>query len=397
MSDHRDDVPGPGNGPEDDLARRYQEAGALDASRPSPAVRANVRAHAAALQAARASGEQVPPALQQRPAANQSRWKLSMLATFAIVAMSGLLVLQFDRGTPVEQDAAFGLPAPARPPAPAAEKAKMPDATPAQKARPQAARPAATDDATGHRATPANPAAAESPLLAEAAASTDSAGPATTARARAARPASEKASAERAATGASQESTGRAAPAPVVPAPPPAAPQAMPAPALVPAPPVVAAAPLRPAPSPSPSGLPVPAQAPTARAEAPAPMDSSTQNASPSRGAADMAASSSAPAARSILRASPPASVLHTAARIGDLAEVERLLMASGGTSLNSPDSAGRTPLMLAALHGHVAIVRRLLAAGANPALVDRDGRNARALALGAGHADIAALIAAGS
>ena len=55
--------------------------------------------------------------------------------------------------------------------------------------------------------------------------------------------------------------------------------------------------------------------------------------------------------------------------------QVDRLL--AQGASINAPDEAGRTPLILATMQGHVEVVRRLLAAGANSALLDREGLDA--------------------
>ncbi|MDO8385189.1 MAG: ankyrin repeat domain-containing protein [Polaromonas sp.] len=93
----------------DELIRRYREASAQDARRPSAQVREAVRAHAAMISASKAVGPGPSPA----PAANQSRWKVSLLASIALAGLTGLLVLQFDRGTPDEQETALGRPAPA--------------------------------------------------------------------------------------------------------------------------------------------------------------------------------------------------------------------------------------------------------------------------------------------
>ncbi|MDP3310320.1 MAG: hypothetical protein Q8S56_05060, partial [Polaromonas sp.] len=107
----------------DELIRRYREASAQDERRPSPQVREAVRAHAElvapTLVASRAFGDSLPLASEEgaelarggpslrssriaepadTPAANQSRWKLSLLASIALAGLTGLLVLQFDRG-----------------------------------------------------------------------------------------------------------------------------------------------------------------------------------------------------------------------------------------------------------------------------------------------------------
>lgn len=98
------------------------------------------------------------------------------------------------------------------------------------------------------------------------------------------------------------------------------------------------------------------------------------------------------------LRAETPgaprlAGPLQNAARAGNLPQVERLLQQ--GAAVNAADAAGRTPLILAAMHGHTAVVQRLLAAGANPALIDNDGLNAQQHARRLGFDGIAQLIAA--
>ncbi|MBA3593934.1 MAG: hypothetical protein H0W47_09060, partial [Polaromonas sp.] len=88
----------------DELIRRYREASAQDTRRPSPQVREAVRAHAAMITASKAAGPApsftTSSTTSSTPAANQSRWKLSLLASVALAALTGLLVLQFDRGTP---------------------------------------------------------------------------------------------------------------------------------------------------------------------------------------------------------------------------------------------------------------------------------------------------------
>ena len=91
----------------------------------------------------------------------------------------------------------------------------------------------------------------------------------------------------------------------------------------------------------------------------------------------------------------PAQESLHEAARTGQLAQVERLI--TQGARINAPDEAGKTPLMLAAIHGHTAVVQRLLAAGANPALVDREGVDALGYARRLGRTEIARMIEAGS
>ena len=102
---------------DDELVRRYHEASEQEGARPGAHVRDAVRAHAQMVATAAASASAAPVAT---PAANQARWKISALATLAVVGLTGLLMLQFERGTPEERDTAFShrraeAPAPASP------------------------------------------------------------------------------------------------------------------------------------------------------------------------------------------------------------------------------------------------------------------------------------------
>ncbi len=82
--------------PDDALLQRYREANELDTARPGAALRENVLAHARAVAASRL--ETPPP--NARPAANDSAWTWRALGSLAVIGLVGLLVLQFDRGTP---------------------------------------------------------------------------------------------------------------------------------------------------------------------------------------------------------------------------------------------------------------------------------------------------------
>ena len=303
----------------DELIRRYREASAQDERRPSAQVRDAVRAHAEMIRASRAAG----PAPSPAAAANQSRWKVSLLASIALAGLTGLLVLQFDRGTPDEQETALGRPAsPAVPAAPALPSPEVADAAVARSEAP-APRAAAPAPARQAAVPPARPAAAPAPpplpptVQQDAAPSRER--PVDTARDQA----SEKAVA-------------------------PAAPQAMARSAA----------------------------APVLRMPAPAAQQENLAGQAP-RSAAALAAA------------------LHQAARAGQLAEVEALLQQ--GASLNAPDGAGRTALVLAVIHGHSELVRRLLALGANPALTDREGLDALQHARRLGREDMVRLLEARS
>ncbi len=77
-----------------------------------------VRAHAQmVIEAGRQSSGRRRRSAPTAPAANQSRWKISALASLALAGLTGLLVLQFDRGTDEEKDLAFGQPSASAPPA----------------------------------------------------------------------------------------------------------------------------------------------------------------------------------------------------------------------------------------------------------------------------------------
>ncbi|MES2945667.1 MAG: ankyrin repeat domain-containing protein [Pseudomonadota bacterium] len=443
---------------DDELTRRYREASAQDPYRPGPQVRQAVRAHAQLLLASR-QAEPDTTVLAGRPAANQSRWKLSLLASIALFGLTGLLFLQFERGTPEEKELAFGQPSPTAasaesasttataPPAPTA----APPSAPARQPEPKTAAkadaaakpvsppvvnapvvsvaPADTEKSTSQRPSPAPALAGQAikqaaPLpeapkagLAKAApavSAEQSAPPALSATPAQAAPAIRRQEAEaqanspaRSPTAASESAkmadsanigesrgaisqtpgpaaeplpTARAAPpAPVAPVAPvaPAAPAAMiPMPAAPAAP--VMAPPAVMAPAPVPTPAPLAATAPASKDEITSPQ-------------------SAARARLSTPKAGPqnPAIALHEAARSGRVSQIESLIRR--GTAIDTPDEAGRTPLILAVISGQTAVVKRLLALGANPALTDRDGLNALQHARRLGLTGIAKLIEEGS
>jgi hypothetical protein len=71
---------------------------------------------------------------------------------------------------------------------------------------------------------------------------------------------------------------------------------------------------------------------------------------------------------------------LHNAAKNGDEAEVDRLLLQADADP-NATDQHGHTPLHKAAKHGHKAIVTKLLRKGADPHIKDNDRYTPRNLA----------------
>ena len=99
------------------------------------------------------------------------------------------------------------------------------------------------------------------------------------------------------------------------------------------------------------------------------------------------------PNARSTVDSSAP---LHWAAqwyRAEYLAVVEALL--AGGAAVDTVDSHGNTPLMIAARHGRTEVARVLLASAADASLRNRSGDRAGDLARRAGHAALANQLAA--
>lgn len=337
--------------PGDALTERYREASAQDTRRPGTHVRDAVRAHAQmVIAASKAQGANAAAgtAQTQAPAANQSGWKISALASLALVGLTGLLVLQFDRGTDDEKDLVFGQPSASAPPSVPSTPAPEAPATP-QAPQPKVSAKAQTAE------SPPTPA-----LKAPAKSATE-------------KPAAPPAAHEQAAAKAQAETAqalGGAAPSSVAspPAPPPA-----PSPAIAQDNARVSRS-ARMADAATGAQAPAPAMAAPPAAIAAAPAHSLRAEAAGSPGLA---------------------SALQQSARTGDLQQLERLLLQ--GAPLNAADPMGRTPLILAVMQGHTAAVQRLLAAGANTALIDQDGLNALQHARRLGFDGIAHLIEAGS
>lgn len=92
----------------DRLLQRYREANAMDEARPAPRVRDTVLARAR--EQSTKGTLPIPPQQQRTDAANDRTWTLRALGTLAALGLVGLLVLQFDQGTPDEREVAFGPP-----------------------------------------------------------------------------------------------------------------------------------------------------------------------------------------------------------------------------------------------------------------------------------------------
>ena len=103
---------------QDELTQRYRQASAADTRRPAAGVRGAVFAHARMLAGARQrnTGTTKQAVKPLAPAANQARWKMSMLASVAVLGLAGLLMLQLDRGTPQEKELTLGQRVPGPPP-----------------------------------------------------------------------------------------------------------------------------------------------------------------------------------------------------------------------------------------------------------------------------------------
>jgi hypothetical protein len=350
--------------PDDELVRRYREASAHEDARPGAHVRGAVRAHAQMLATAAAPATPSPKATAPvRAAANHPRWKISALATVAVVGLTGLLMLQFERGTPEEKDTAYGQ-----------RRAEMP--------APAAPAPSSTVPATEQGSEPTAPAAMPDAARAPA---RPSAAPTTAPRLAA--PAPQPAAPQAKSAPAVQEAEARAAPGQT------GGVSGFPASPPTEAHPSIAA---RPAPTPPTESLAEAHKRSTAQDAAVGRQVPPSREAAapPAAGAAAESARSAAPVqsmstpAANATSSAPRSLDLHDAARAGNTLQVENLIRQ--GVPVDAPDRVGRTALMLAGMHGQTATVQMLLALGANPALVDREGLNAAQLARQQGNTRLA-------
>ncbi len=327
--------------PPDELSLRYQEACAQDSRRPGERVRAAVHAHAAMVSSAKQTSF-TRSSIRQPMAANQPHWKLSWLASVALLGLTGLLVLQFDRGTPEEQERVLGR---------SSTRAQLaPTATSSQPPAP-AVRPAAGTVGESAKALTRTPRAVPAPKVN---------------LARTERPPQMPDESDPART-ATRESSG---------------------------------APSSHLPSPTAEAMPAVASLSAQLADAAA-VNPAHRGAVEKGGAAAGSARSALRAAKPVPAALAPGKdspgvadltlALHASARAGVVVQVEHLL--KQGAMINAPDNSGRTALILAALNGHTDAVARLLALGANPALADHDGMTALQHAQRLGYGQIASLL----
>ena len=145
---------------QDTLLRLYEQASAEDPRRPAAQVADAIRKHARVMLAAGDASDAPAQSAAHvaQASANQPRWKTSLLASVAVIGLAAMLFLQFDRGTPQEQDLVRGQAAP-NVHAPIASQdqgtqAAMPSGTLAQA---PGSGPAAVASATIGRSTPAPP------------------------------------------------------------------------------------------------------------------------------------------------------------------------------------------------------------------------------------------------
>ncbi len=376
---------------DDELVRRYREASEQDDARPGAHVRNAVRAHAQMLATATAPLPALPA--PSRTAANQSRWKISALATVAVVGLSGLLMLQFQRGTPEEQEIAYGQRR-AEAPARAQPSAAPPRPAPAPATEAPPAAPAAPAVSQGNARDEASPSAR--PMVQKPAAPGQGRQLAKTAPA----PAIQEAESSRAPSTAGVMSGFPASP-------PLTADQSLVARPAAPAAPSVSSAPS----AETRKRSAVQDASPAGEAPSPYAAALAAASAEPARSAAPVQASPAPQAARSLpggnaasgsLAAAAPRADLgrstsslpddvREAARAGHTLQMESLI--GQGAPIDARDNAGRTALMLAAANGQTTAVQKLLALGANPALVDREGLNAAQQARRLGYTRIADLI----
>ena len=314
---------------DEELLARYRQAGA-DAPGPSDAVRAAILA-----ESRRVAGELAKPALRQpidvsRPAANDSRWKITAFGTAGAALLAALLFApRYWESAPPALVTAPPVTAP--PPAP--ELAAIHAQTKGEAPKLEEVKPYAAPSYT----EPARQAPSASDLQ------------------------------ETIVTGQKRRaSKSNASPSPNPHAPAPTLPSSV-AQNYAPGSPIASSSASNSVATPS---------VPPARAN---PLDLSTY-------AVGAAAADSARADSALKPAT-----LQTAVAQGDLTQTAALL--DQGAVIDARDEAGRTPLMLAVTEGRLEIVRLLLARGANPNVADNTGNTPLQKARRQNSREIAALL----
>ncbi len=403
--------------PEDSLVASYHAAVTelensddTHATGPSPQVRANilayaqqqVQAHSAASNApysaaTHADNQRAASALRtEKPAANDSQWKIRALASIAIFGLSGLLLMQWDRAPQDEKDVAFGTarPAPAvvgrSDQAETATTAQIPASAPSPAPSPASVVAAAPAPAAVIAAKPANPAAAGKTEQAPTAAQTRSTQDEMRAQAPAGAPNSAKKN-QREAQQADSEASAKASDA-----------------AVADSMKDKAASNTRPAPAPQPSPFPAPAPAAVIAPLAEANTTSRAATAAPSAPAAPAAAARArsstyeAAPAPSIAQPAPQGSLqrqavppsantnLFAAIRNKDTAALQQAL--SDGADKNAKRS-GTPAITLCVQAGQAELVQLLVNAGADVNAVDAQGVTPLAHARERGLAQIVSIL----
>ena len=359
----------PGQDSDEEADDLYRRASAVDASRPSEAVRRRVLEHAARLAAERAAANR-PAKISFARWSYRSSWRPAIFGTLAAAALAGLLfapefLMPHGPGTTLSTDqapvlqpipaaeapAADSAPAPAPLAAAQTRAAQVPAAqVPVAAVAPSAPRPAPAEErrqyAADEPSVPASRGQAQSTLKPRASARNaapvaDSAAPF----------AAKNAPAAVVGINSSQSTAGAI------------------------------------------GGVPTEAgRASTAAASAGAAIEERRERLGAST-AGTSAAPLAAPAARESTgrtevtagRRVDPAAELRRAAEIGDVAKLQALLDRQSESVVDARDENGRTALMLATLHGRAQAVNVLLAHGADPNAADAGGTTPLQAAL-AGH-----------
>lgn len=309
--------------PNDPVLQRYREANAHDPARPSHALRDRVLAHARAM----ARESKAPEGGSHPQATNDSTWNLRALGSLAVLGLVGLLMLQFDRGTPEEQTSARG-PSTQR----SAEASNEAQSKPGLETAPAPVDPPApTPQIHGSGAAEGERQAIQQPARPT---SAPASGPGA------------KAPRARVETGSMQADAGRAASHDDGSA-------------------VWSQAPVRRAQNP------YLAEAPAVHRASPNTPSAGAEAVAPSSGAGSVLKDGSAAPSQ----ATPSSTALHVASIKGDPEAVVRLL--EGGLPVDTRDSAGRTALMLAAQGPSRAVIEQLLKGGASRQVRDHVGLNA--------------------